>query len=42
MAPFDAINADAVELACNEEGCALIPDDGNPYNDIHPTQNGIV
>ena len=36
LAPFEAINADAVELACNDNGCALIPDDGNPHNDIHP------
>ena len=35
LAPFDTINTDAVELACNEDGCALIPDDGNPHNDIH-------
>ena len=42
LAPFDAIDTDAVELACNEEGCALIPDDGNPYNDIHPAENGII
>ena len=25
-----------VELACNDDGCALIPDDGNPYNDVIP------
>ena len=31
---MDSIDKDKVELACNEEGCALIPDDGNPYNDI--------
>ena len=35
IAPIDAINPDAVELCCNDEGCALIPDDGNPDNDIH-------
>ena len=34
VAPIDQIDPDAVELACNDEGCALIPDDGNPYNDI--------
>ena len=34
LAPMDAIDPDAVELACNNEGCALIPDDGNPHNDI--------
>jgi hypothetical protein len=28
------INPYAVELACDQQGCALIPDDGNPYNDI--------
>ena len=34
VAPIDQIDPDAVELACNDDGCALIPDDGNPYNDI--------
>ena len=29
------INVDKVELACDKKGCALIPDDGNPHNDIH-------
>ena len=34
--PIEKINVDAVELACGmkNEGCALIADDGNPYNDI--------
>mmetsp|Transcript_40322 Transcript_40322/g.52799 ORF Transcript_40322/g.52799 Transcript_40322/m.52799 type:complete len:144 (+) Transcript_40322:1058-1489(+) len=31
---MDEIDPDAVELACDDDGCALIPDDGNPYNDI--------
>ena len=35
LAPINAIDPEAVELACNEEGCALIKDDGNPDNDIH-------
>ena len=39
LAPIDSINPDAVELACNEEGCALIKDDGNPANDITPPVN---
>ena len=28
------VDVRSLELACNDEGCALIPDDGNPYNDI--------
>ena len=35
LAPFDAINTDAVELACNDDGCVLIPDDNNPHNDLY-------
>ena len=31
---MDAIDPDKVELACNEDGCVLIPDDSNPYNDL--------
>ena len=34
IAPMDHIDPDKVELACDDTGCALIPDDGNPYNDI--------
>ena len=34
LAPISSINPDAVELACNDEGCALIKDDGNPHNDV--------
>ena len=34
IAPIDQIDPDKVELACNMDGCALIPDDGNPLNDI--------
>lgn len=33
-APIDQVDPDKVELACHMDGCALIPDDGNPYNDI--------
>ena len=36
LAPMDAIDPTSVELACNNDGCALIPDDGNPANDITP------
>ena len=36
LAPMDAIDPTSVELACNNDGCALIPDDGNPHNDISP------
>ena len=34
LAPLKAIDPNAVELACNDDGCALIKDDGNPDNDI--------
>ena len=34
LAPMDKINPDAVELACNQDGCVLIKDDGNPLNDV--------
>lgn len=34
IAPIAHIDPDKVELACDDTGCALIPDDGNPYNDI--------
>lgn len=38
VAPVDAIDPATVELACNDHGCCLIPNDGNPHNDIilHP------
>ena len=31
---MDKIDKDKVELACDDSGCALIPDDGNSHNDI--------
>lgn len=34
LAPIDQINTDAVELACNHDGCALIQDDGDDSNDV--------
>ena len=34
IAPIDQIDPDKLELACGLGGCALIPDDGNPHNDI--------
>lgn len=37
-APFDEIDPDKVELACNDHGCALILDDGNPYNNVGPSK----
>lgn len=41
-ANFNDIDVDKVELACNDEGCVLIHDDGNPYNDIIlPNQDGV-
>lgn len=38
LAPMEAIDPVSVELACNEKGCALIPEDGNPHNDITAEQ----
>ena len=38
IASMAEIDPDSVELACNDTGCALIPDDGNPHNDITPEQ----
>jgi hypothetical protein len=34
LAPIDKISTDAVELACNDEGCVLIQDDGIAENDV--------
>jgi len=34
IAPIVNIDTDKVELACNDDGCVLIPDDGNPLNDV--------
>ena len=34
VVPIDRIDPDKVELACDDDGCALIKDDGNPHNDI--------
>lgn len=35
----DEIDTNKVEVACDvDDGCALIPDDGNPHNDIIPNQ----
>ena len=28
------INPEHFELACDDHGCALVPDDGNPHNDL--------
>ena len=36
VAPMEHIDTTKVELACDDYGCALIPDDGNPHNDIVP------
>ena len=33
---MEDIDIDKTELACDEDGCVLIPDDGNPHNDIRP------
>ena len=40
VAPMEHIDVTKVELACDDEGCALIPDDGNPYNDVKPKSSG--
>ena len=37
-APMTEINPDMVELACSPKGCALIPRDDNPLNDVAPIQ----
>ena len=37
-APMTEINPDMVELACSAKGCALIPRDDNPLNDVAPVQ----
>ena len=34
VVPFHEIDPDMVELACDDEGCALIPDDGYAGNDL--------
>ena len=34
IVPMDKIDTKKLELACNLDGCALIPDDGNPHNDL--------
>ena len=34
LAPMDKINSDAVELACNDDGCVLIQDDDIAENDV--------
>jgi len=31
---MDQVNPDTVELACIEDGCVLIQDDGNSKNDV--------
>ena len=35
-APMHEVNTDMFEVACDADGCALIPDDGNPHNDLIP------
>ena len=32
--PKDAVDPDKVELKCDDERCFLVPDDGNPHNDL--------
>lgn len=36
LAPFDSIDPDMVELVCIDGGCALVPEDSDPSNDIDP------
>ena len=38
VVPVSEIDPEKFELACDDTGCALIPDDGNPHNDITPEQ----
>ena len=35
------IDVDKVELACNDDGCVLIPDDGIAENDVTVDAGGI-
>ena len=37
-APMSEVNTDMFEVACDDHGCVLIPDDGNPHNDLIPDQ----
>lgn len=39
LAPFEDIDHEKLELACNADGCALVPDDGNPENDLIITEH---
>ena len=34
VAKFDQVDTSKVELVCNDKGCALIPNDDNPFNDL--------
>lgn len=36
LAPIHEIDPEAFELNCDGEQCYLVPDDGNPLNDIYP------
>ena len=38
LVPKDAIDPTKVELECKDDKCYLVPDDGNPHNDIVPDQ----
>lgn len=35
LVPIHEVDPKSVELQCNDhEGCYLVPDDGNPHNDL--------
>ena len=36
LVPIDKVDPSKVELNCDGERCYLVPDDGNPHNDIVP------
>ena len=40
-APMSEVNTDMFEVACDADGCALIPDDGNPHNDLIPDKSQV-
>ena len=42
VADIDEIDHNKVELACDGDGCVLIPDDGNPYNDIVVSDDDVA
>jgi len=41
LVPYSSIDTSMIELACNEKGCALIPKDDDPTNDIMTPQKHL-